>query len=69
MSKLQDYTVTWDMVYYAESHEEAVQQAIGTLQDPANTATVFTVTAETGETKLLDAENPDEIITLLDGEY
>lgn len=43
------YTVEWSIDLEAESVEDAVRQAWGTLQDPESTATYFRVTGVEGE--------------------
>ncbi len=50
------YLVTWTMTYDAENAMDAALQALGTLQDPENEATVFEVTNDLGITWSVDAK-------------
>jgi hypothetical protein len=54
-----EYEVTWTVNVTAGSAIDAARQALEMQRDPASTATVFTVLAETGYDEVIDLETID----------
>jgi len=48
------YQVVWEIEVEAGTHEEAARAALTIHRDAVSTVTVFTVTEEGGETRLVD---------------
>lgn len=54
------YFITWNINVNADDHEDAAMQAKAIMQDPASTATIFSVTDEaTDITAVIDTELED----------
>lgn len=49
------YIITWSMIYEAESMMDAVEQAVGELQDPEITCTILWVDLPNGQRVAVEA--------------
>lgn len=53
-----EYTVTWQMIYEADTAEDAVRQAIGNLCDPEHTCnTGYRVDGDDGSSVFIDGSD------------
>ena len=57
---MNDYEITWSLYIQGDTPTDAALQAKGTLQDPGNTAWVFTaLNLDTGQIDTIDIEDTD----------
>ena len=55
-----DYLVRWEIELSGESPLDAIEQAIGILADPHNTATIFEAFDSDGNVTVIDMEDPTD---------